>query len=119
MSGRAEAQLPFITPAGCWTFTSAAAWKALPVPPNVVVVVADEERYWTVHYSRAPATERREISAVTYATRDRSRKVEGNFLDLTALFEAEGFKRIGHANPFSQLEPGSALTVGTSSINAG
>jgi hypothetical protein len=57
------------------------------------VVAADEERFWHV-YARAPGAERREVAATTYATRNRSRKVEGNFLDLTALFASEGFTRI-------------------------
>jgi len=57
------------------------------------VVAADGDRYWRV-YVRAPGAEATEIEAVTYGKRNRSRKVEGNFLDLTALFEAEGFTRI-------------------------
>ncbi len=59
--------------------------------PNVVA--ADGERVWRV-YVRAPGSEHMEIDAVTYSRRTRPRKIEGRFLDLTALFEAEGFPRI-------------------------
>lgn len=57
------------------------------------VVASDGDRVWRV-YARAPGGERMELNAVTYRSRQRSRKVEDSFLDLTALFEAEGFARI-------------------------
>ena len=57
------------------------------------VVASDGDRYWRV-YARAPGAEQKEIDAVTYNSRSRPRKTTGNFLDLTALFESEGFFRI-------------------------
>lgn len=57
------------------------------------VITADGERYWRV-YARAPGGEDMEIDAVTYRSRLRSRRIKGKFLDLTALFEVEGFARI-------------------------
>ncbi|MDJ0869703.1 MAG: peptidoglycan-binding domain-containing protein [Myxococcota bacterium] len=57
------------------------------------VVAADGDRRWRV-YARAEGAERREVEAVTYGSRTRGRPVEGHFLDLTALFESEGFARI-------------------------
>ena len=57
------------------------------------VIASDGDRYWRV-YARAPGGEKMEIDAVTYRSRQRSRKIKGQFLDLTALFEAEGFARI-------------------------
>lgn len=35
-----------------------------------------------------------ELDAVTYANRNRSRKVTGSFIDLTELFKLQGFNRI-------------------------
>jgi hypothetical protein len=57
------------------------------------VVASDGDRLWRV-YVRAPGAEVREVEAVTYRSRKGSRKVEDKLLDLTALFEAEGFTRI-------------------------
>ncbi len=57
------------------------------------VIASDGDRYWRV-YVRAPGGEQMEINAFTYANRKRSRKVIGNFLDLTELFEKQGFSRI-------------------------
>lgn len=57
------------------------------------VVAADGDRYWRV-YARAPGGQPMELEVNTYASRKRTRMVEGNFIDVTALFEAEGFARI-------------------------
>lgn len=57
------------------------------------VVAADDDRYWRV-YARADGGDPMEVEAVTYGSRRRGRLVSGRFLDLTALFESEGFARI-------------------------
>jgi hypothetical protein len=57
------------------------------------VVASDGDRYWHV-YARAEGGEPMEIDAVTYGSRNRGHAVSGRFLDLTALFQAEGFQRI-------------------------
>ena len=57
------------------------------------VIASDGDRYWRV-YARAAGGENMEIDAVSYNSRQRSRKIKGRFLDLTALFETEGFARI-------------------------
>ena len=57
------------------------------------VIASDGDRYWRV-YARAAGGENMEIDAASYNSRQRSRKIKGRFLDLTALFEAEGFARI-------------------------
>jgi hypothetical protein len=57
------------------------------------VVASDGDRYWHV-YARAEGGEPMEIDAVTNGSRNRGRAVSGRFLDLTALFQAEGFQRI-------------------------
>ena len=57
------------------------------------VVTNDEDRYWRV-YVRAPGGTPMELDAITYTNRNRSRKVTGSFLDLTELFELQGFNRI-------------------------
>ena len=57
------------------------------------VIASDGDRYWRV-YARAAGGENMEIDAVSYNSRQRSRNIKGQFLDLTALFEAEGFARI-------------------------
>lgn len=57
------------------------------------VMAADGDRYWRV-YARADGGEPMEIDAVTYGSRNRGSRVSGRFLDLTALFQAEGFARI-------------------------
>ena len=57
------------------------------------VIANDGDRYWRV-YARAPGGENMQIDAITYRSRKNSRKIKGQFLDLTALFEAEGFARI-------------------------
>ncbi len=57
------------------------------------VIVGDGERSWRV-YARAPGGKPMELKGVTYKSRKRGRKVSGNFLDLTALLDKHGFKRI-------------------------
>jgi len=57
------------------------------------VAVSDGNRYWRV-YARADGGEEMELDAITYNSRKKGRKITGKFLDLTALFEAEGFFRI-------------------------
>ena len=57
------------------------------------IVSSDGDRYWRVHV-RAPGGQKMEIDAITYSNRKRPRKVSGNFLDLTKLFEKNGFARI-------------------------
>lgn len=57
------------------------------------VVVADGDRYWRV-FARAEGGSSMELDAITYGSRKRPRNVSGKFLDLTELFDAEGFKRI-------------------------
>jgi len=57
------------------------------------VIASDGDRYWRV-YIRAEGGEQMEIDAITYSNRKRTRKIRGNFLDLTELFEQNGFKRI-------------------------
>lgn len=57
------------------------------------VLTSDDDRRWRV-YARAPGGEQMELDAVTYSNRTGSRKVKGNFVDLTQLFESEGFSRI-------------------------
>jgi len=57
------------------------------------VVSSDGDRYWRV-YVRAEGGQQMEIDAVTYSSRKRPRKVSGNFIDLTELFENNGFTRI-------------------------
>ncbi len=54
------------------------------------VITSDGDRYWRV-YVRAVEGDSMELDAITYANRERSRKVSGNFLDLTQLFEKNGF----------------------------
>ena len=57
------------------------------------VVSADGERCWRV-FVRAPGGETKEIDAVTYGSRKTARTVKGQFIDLTGLFESQGFERI-------------------------
>ncbi|MGY6276245.1 peptidoglycan-binding domain-containing protein [Methylomonas sp. MgM2] len=57
------------------------------------VIAADGDRFWRV-YVRADGGQAMEIDAVTYGSRNREGKASGKFLDLTALFQAEGFARI-------------------------
>jgi hypothetical protein len=57
------------------------------------VVAAEADRHWRV-YARADGGEHMEIEAVTYGSRNRGSVISGRFLDLTALFQAEGFERI-------------------------
>lgn len=57
------------------------------------VVCGDGDRRWRV-FARAPGGGTMELDALTYGNRKRTRKVTGNFLDLTALFEQAGFARI-------------------------
>jgi hypothetical protein len=65
------------------------------------LVTADGERTWRV-YARAEGGEPMELEAVTYGSRRRGRPISGRFLDLTALFEAEGFRRIRARKSFFQ-----------------
>ena len=57
------------------------------------IIAADGDRYWRV-FARAEGGEPMEIEAVIYSSRKRGRLISGRFIDLTALFAAEGFKRI-------------------------
>jgi len=57
------------------------------------VVASDSDRFWRV-YVRAEGGKQMEINAVTYGSRNQGSNVSGKFLDLTALFKAEGFERI-------------------------
>lgn len=60
---------------------------------DAYVVVSDGDRLWRV-FARAEGGEQMELEAITYASRNQSIKVSGKFLDLTALFDKQGFKRI-------------------------
>lgn len=57
------------------------------------VISLEGDRYWRV-FARAEGGEPMEIEVVTYGSRNRGRLITGRFIDLTALFEAEGFKPI-------------------------
>lgn len=57
------------------------------------VVSSDGDRYWRV-FARADGGRQIEVSAVTYGSRSSGKSVSGRFIDLTELFENEGFKRI-------------------------
>lgn len=57
------------------------------------VMSSDGDRYWRV-YARADGGEPMEIEAVTYGSRSQGKTTSGKFLDLTDLFEKEGFARI-------------------------
>ena len=57
------------------------------------VITDDGDRYWRV-YARAEGGEQMDLKAVTYGSRKNGKIISGKFLDLTALFEKEGFKRI-------------------------
>ena len=57
------------------------------------VVSPDGERYWRV-FARAEGGVPMEIEAVTYGSRNGGKITSGKFLDVTALFEKEGFRRI-------------------------
>lgn len=63
------------------------------------VVTADGDRYWRV-YARAEGGEEMELEAVTYGSRTKGKPVTGNFIDLTAVLEGEGFKRIRARSSF-------------------
>lgn len=63
------------------------------------VVTPDGDRYWRV-FARADGGEQRELNAVTYGSRIEGKPVSGKFVDLTALFENEGFKRIRARSAF-------------------
>ena len=56
-------------------------------------ISSDGDRYWRV-YVRAEGGKQMEIDAITYSSRKRPRKVSGKFIDLTELFENNGFARI-------------------------
>jgi len=60
---------------------------------DVFVVTSDVERYWRV-FARADGGEQMELSAITYGSRKNGKPVTGKFIDITELFEKEGFKRI-------------------------
>jgi hypothetical protein len=57
------------------------------------VIAADGDRYWRV-FVRADGGQQMDINAVTYGSRNNGKIVSGKFIDLTALFEQQGFKRI-------------------------
>lgn len=57
------------------------------------VIAADQDRFWRV-YVRANGGDQMTINAITYGSRKQGKEVSGRFLDLTALFEQEGFQRI-------------------------
>lgn len=58
------------------------------------VITSDgDDRYWRV-FARADGGELMELSAVTYGSRNHGKPVSGKFIDLTDIFETEGFKRI-------------------------
>lgn len=57
------------------------------------VIAAEGNRFWRV-YARADGGEQMEINAVTYGSRNKGKITSGKFLDLTALFEKEGFQCI-------------------------
>lgn len=57
------------------------------------VIAAEDNRRWRV-FARAEGGDQMEINAVTYGSRNSSKQISGKFIDLTALFEKEGFKRI-------------------------
>ncbi len=57
------------------------------------IVSYDGDRYWRV-FARAEAGDHMQIEAVTYGSRNSARTISGRFIDLTALFEQHGFKRI-------------------------
>lgn len=57
------------------------------------LVSPDGDRYWRV-FARADGGRQMEINAVTYGSRNNGKPVSGRFIDLTELFENEGFKRI-------------------------
>ncbi len=64
------------------------------------VITAAGDGYWRV-YARAPGGEPMELQALTYRSRQRSRPVEGRFLDLTGLFVAQGFTGIRAKRSFA------------------
>lgn len=57
------------------------------------VVAPDADRYWRV-FVRADGGQQMEINAVTYGSRNKGKMTSGKFLDLTELFEQQGFRRI-------------------------
>lgn len=57
------------------------------------VVTADGDRYWRV-FVRADGGQQMDIAAVTYGSRKSGKITSGKFLDLTNLFEQQGFRRI-------------------------
>ena len=70
------------------------------------VIAADGDRFWRV-FARAGGGEQREVEAVTYGSRNRGSLINDRFIDLTALFKAEGFERIRARRSF--FEGGSWL----------
>lgn len=65
------------------------------------VITADNDRYWRV-FARASGGQQMDLEAVTYDERKKKKPVSGRFIDLTALFESEGFKRIKARRSFFQ-----------------
>ncbi|MCX4029780.1 peptidoglycan-binding protein [Endozoicomonas sp. SM1973] len=57
------------------------------------VVTPEGDRYWRV-FARAEGGEKMELNAVTYGARRQGKWITGKFIDITTLFEKEGFKRI-------------------------
>lgn len=60
---------------------------------NPFILVSEGERYWRV-FGKAEGGEAMELDAITYGSRKLPKKVAGKFIDITELFEKEGFKRI-------------------------
>lgn len=58
-----------------------------------IITPDGNDRYWRV-FVRADGGEQMELSAVTYGSRKQGNVVSGKFIDLTNIFESEGFKRI-------------------------
>ncbi|MDE1463457.1 peptidoglycan-binding domain-containing protein [Spartinivicinus poritis] len=70
------------------------------------IVTPDEGRYWRV-FARAEGGTEMELNAVTYGSRNHGKSITGKFIDITELFEKEGFKRIRARRSF--LKGGSWL----------
>lgn len=60
---------------------------------NPFIIVSEGDRYWRVFVKAEGGTEM-ELDAITYGSRKSPKSVTGKFVDVTGLFEREGFKRI-------------------------
>lgn len=60
---------------------------------NPFIVISEGDRYWRVFVKAEGGTEI-ELDAITYGSRKSPKPVSGKFIDVTELFENEGFKRI-------------------------